>query len=347
MKNMTNMISVIIIGCVLFLLAACGNESHSNGESQISTDSQNSEETLKLKSGDVVSATSPHTLGMEKFIDELDNETDGKIQVNHYPAGQLGSDSEIVEGVKLGSIDFAITGILPGSKVADGFISPYLFKNGEHLSKVIDGDVGKQIIELMESESANKGLKVIGFTYDAPRMITTKGETVEKPSDLNGFKIRVPEVSTYVDTFNTLGASPTPVAFTELYTALQTGTVNGQENPYRIIYDSSFYEVQDTVVETNHIMPARILIMNEELYDSLSSEQQQKIKDSWKKASALIKKTFEESEADYIQKLKDEGMTFIQPDQEAFQQATKDVREKYAIESFGAEIYEQIKELSN
>lgn len=352
MKKIKSVMLLLAIGFALVLLAACGGESQSSGEpqnsdSQTNSDAGGSEETIKLKSADVVSATSPYTQGMEKFINDLDSTTNGKIQVNHYPAGQLGSDTEIVEGVKLGSIDFAITGIIPGSQVVNGFIAPYLFTSGEQLSKVINGDIGKQIIEQIENENAAKGLKVVGFAYNAPRMVTTKGKNIEKPSDMKGFKIRVPEVPTYLDTFKSLGASPTPIAFTELYTGLQTGTVDGQENPFQIIYDSSFYEVQDTIIETYHSFPARFFIMNEDLYNSLSPEQQQKIEDSWKKASAFIQQTFDESEATYIQQLKDEGMTFIEPDIEAFKEATKDVREKYAKESFGQEIYEQIQELSN
>jgi tripartite ATP-independent transporter DctP family solute receptor len=333
-----SLLSLTMIGTLL-LLTACGQYQSASTVSK-SQGAATSSETIRLKSADVVAATSPYTLGMEKFTEAVKAKTNGKIQIKHFPAGQLGKDSEIVEGVKLGSIDIGLVGAIMESKVANGFSIPYLFEDMDHMDRVLKSEIGETLKKKFEEET---GLKLIGFVKFAPRVLTTKGKEIKTPADLKGLKIRVPETPVYIESWKALGANPTPIAFTELFSALQMGIVEGQENPYEIIYNNSFYEVQDIIIETNHALPARYLIMNKKRYDSLSPEEQQLLQTEWATTAAYIDKLFKESEQDYIQKLKDKSMKFITPDREAFKQATAEIREKFAIEAFGKDIYDQIK----
>ncbi|WP_126425411.1 TRAP transporter substrate-binding protein [Brevibacillus marinus] len=338
MKKLKVALTVVLLMSVA-MLSACGSQA-SGTASESSGDAQPAD-ALTLKSADVVSVTSPYTKGMEKLSELVSAETNGRITIKHFPAGQLGNDSQIVEGVKLGSIDIGMVGTI-NSKVTEALYLPFLFENSEHMNAVLKGEIGEKLKQRFEEET---GIKMIGFVYYAPRVLTTKGKEIRTPEDLKGFKIRVPEMATMIDTWKALGASPTPIAFTELFTSLQQGVVDGQENPYEIIANNSLYEVQDVVVETYHALPVRFLIMNKQRYDSLSAEEQQILQKKWDEVSAYIEELYKAEEVGYIQKLKDNGMKFIKPDVEAFREATKDVWKKYAPEAFGEGVYEEIQAL--
>lgn len=339
------LLGVSVLLTFSIILSGCGSSSNTSNESSSSETEGESPQSdaLHLKSADVVAGDSPYTLGMEKLSSELKEETDGRIEIKHFPAGQLGNDGQIVEGVKLGSIDIGMVGTVQ-SKVTEALYLPFLFEDSEHMHAVLDGEIGETLKKRFEEET---GIKLIGFVYYAPRVLTTNGIEVHTPEDLKGVKIRVPEMPPMVDTWKALGASPTPIAFTELFSALQQGVVEAQENPYEIIANNSFYEVQDTIIETYHSLPVRFLIMNKEKYEMLTKEEKQLLDKKWKDVSMYIENLYKEREQEYISKLKEEGMKFIKPDVEAFREATKDVWKKHADEAFGEGVYQKIQDLRN
>lgn len=328
----------------LLTITACGQSSQSSQNTPNSSDtaSASAEDTvINMKSADNMAADSAYGQGMELFAKLLNEDTNGIINVKHFPAGQLGKDLDVVEGVKMGSIDIAVVGAAQ-NRVTDALSIPFLFEDAEHMNKVLRGEIGKKLREKYEEET---GIKLIGFAYFAPRMLTTNGVEVKTPEDLKGLKIRVPENPIMVDTWKSLGASPTPIAFTELFSALQTGVVHAQENPYEIILQNSFYEVQDTLIETFHSIPARYLIMNKKRYDSLTPEQQELIETNWLKAADFIEQTYLENDAKFREELIAKGMKIVQPDIDAFREATQDVWKKYAPEAWGEGVYEEIQAL--
>jgi len=294
----------------------------------------------KLRSADVVAIASPYTVGMNMFADKVKAGTDGAVQITHFPAGQLGSDTAIAEGVKLGNIDLAVVGTI-GSKVAEVFYLPFLFKDAEHQKKVINGPIGRKISARLEAET---GLKLLGMFYFAPRQLTVN-KAVRTPADAKGLKIRVPMLPPMVQTWKALGASPTPIAFTELFTALQQGVVDAQENPFQIIHDSSFYEVQKYVIETNHCIPVRFLIVNRELWAELDPAQQEVMTAAYRDVGAFIEKTYLEKDEAYKTMLLEKGMQILQPDVQAFRDATADVWKEFAPEAWGEGVYEEIQKL--
>ena len=321
---------------LVFILAACGTGNNGKAESG----------NLNLKSADVVERASPHTQGMLKFAEDLEEKSDGEITMKHYSDGQLGDEEDIIEGVRSGSIDFAATGVLPGTEIPESLGAPFLFESEENLFQLINSEYEEIILNRINEEEATKNLKVIGLIPNMTRVITTKGKEIRKPEDMKNLKIRVPEAKSYLAMFEELDANPSPLAFTELYTSLQTGVIEAQENPYQIIYDNSFFEVQDTIIETNHAIPPRFLIVNERLYDSLSSEQVELIKETWREAELYMEELITNDTDDYIEKLKEKGINFIEPDLDAFNEATKETQEYYA-DILGEDVFNAIKEFSD
>lgn len=322
---MKNIYKISVISLIALLLVACGN-----GDSP------------EQKSADDVSASSPYSVGLNDYYEELKEETDGEINVKHHPDGQLGDKDEIVEGVESGTLKFGMVGGFPNSSTAETMMLPYLFKDDDHQDKVMNGETGEKIIEKIEEEI---DVKIVGHVYFAPRQLTTKNTEVQEPEDLKGLKIRVPDNDISIATWKALGASPSPIAFTEVFSGLQQGVINGQENPYDIIKSSSFDEVQDMLIETNHALPVRWFIMNDDYYDSLSDEQQIMVEEKWAKYSESIEEQYKSQLDEAKEELIDEGMQFIEPDEKAFRKATEDVLEDIGKERLGEELFKEIQDL--
>ena len=300
------------------------------------------DKTLKLKSADVVAITSPYTLAMQnKFIPLVKEKTGGSIEVTHFPAGQLGSDSAIAEGIKLGTIDIGILGTI-GSPAAEAMYLPFLFKSAEHQEKFMNSPMAEAIKKRIFDDS---GLKVIGFAYFAPRQLTAN-KKITSAADLKGVKIRVPLIPPMVAAWKAMGASPTPIAFTELFSALQQNIVIAQENPYEIILNNSFYEVQKYLMQTDHSIPVRFFVINNGLWESLSPEQQQAINEAWQETGKEIKRLYMENDARYIEELRKKNMEFVTVDRQSMMDAMKDVWKDYTPKVWGEGVYEKIQELN-
>jgi len=296
---------------------------------------------LELKSADTVANESPYTIAINKiFVPMVKEKTNGRLNVTHYNGGQLGSDSGMLEGVKMGTIDFITTGTV-GSKVTDAFYLPWLFKDADHMHRVLDGEIGELIKQKFHEET---GLVMIGTAYFGSRLLTANKE-IKTLADLKGLKIRVPQIAPMVDTWKALGASPTPLAFTELFTALQSKTVDAQENPAEIVVNNSFYEVQKYLMLTNHALPVRFMTTNEKLWNSLTTDEQKAITEAWKETANEIEKLYLENEQKYIQACKDKGMILVEPNIDEFREATKDIYKKYADTAWGTGVYDQIQAL--
>jgi len=300
------------------------------------------EKTLKLRSGDVVAVTSPYTVAMEKiFIPTVKEKSGGTIEVTHYPAGQLGSDGALAEGIKLGTLDLAILGTL-GSPAAEAMYLPFLFKSVEHQEKFMASPMADVIKQRIFQDS---GVRVIDFAYFAARQLTSN-KKVEKAADLKGLKIRVPLIPPMVTAWKAMGASPTPIAFTELFSALQQGIVDAQENPYEIILNNSFYEVQKYVMQTNHSIPVRFFVINDDLWESMSPKQQNAIREAWRQTAKEIKRIYMENDAKYIEELKKKNMGFVNVDRQSMIDACKDTWKEFTPKAWGEGVYEKIQDLN-
>ena len=254
-----------------------------------------------------------------KFKELIEERSGGNITVTIYPNNQLGSEIETVQSAiaGMGDCDIVLTGESMQTYVEElGIIGmPYAITSDEHMDAVLNGEVGKELDELMLSA----GLRNLGAIRRGPRNVTSNKE-IHTPDDLKGFIIRTPESKMTMAAFEAMGAKPTPMAFSEIFTSLQQGVIHGQENPLANIYDASLYEVQDYVIETEHLRAWVYMAISEARFSSFSPAAQQLIQECATEAIDYEHELFLESEANLKNMLEEKGMTFIEVDQEPFKE---------------------------
>lgn len=254
-----------------------------------------------------------------KFKELIEERSGGNITVTIYPNNQLGSEIETVQSAiaGMGDCDIVLTGESMQTYVEElGIIGmPYAITSDEHMDAVLNGEVGKELDELMLSA----GLRNLGAIRRGPRNVTSNKE-IHTPDDLKGFIIRTPESKMTMAAFEAMGAKPTPMAFSEIFTSLQQGVIHGQENPLANIYDASLYEVQDYVIETEHLRAWVYMAISEARFSTFSPAAQQMIQECATEAINYEHELFLESEANLKSMLEEKGMTFIEVDQAPFKE---------------------------
>jgi TRAP-type transport system periplasmic protein len=268
----------------------------------------------------------------EKFAEEVFTRSNGRIEVKVYPNEQLGKEMDVLTGILVGSADIMITGeSLQSWSLPNAILcaTPFAIRDSDHLKKVAGGPLGKEIEQHILEIS---GFRPIAWFERGARNLTAN-RPITHPSELNGMILRVPSVSLYVQTWSALGAKPTPMAFSEVFTALQQSTIHGQENPFALIKDGGLYEVQKYCMLTEHVKSWAYVVMSNKKYQRLPPDLQQVIDESAQIMHEYEHELFlEQEEADY-QFLVDRGMEFIEVDKEAFRTAaTKAVMEAFSAE---------------
>ena len=257
------------------------------------------------------------------------------MKVAVYPSALLGNDRELAEGLQLGTVDAAIvatatvSGFCPEIQLFD---LPFLFKNSEHVYEVLDGEIGEQLKDIFHEQS---GIVALSFPENGWRQVTNSKHAVTKASDMEGLKIRVMEIPCHLDYWKSLGCDPTPMAWTEVYTALQQGTVDGQENPVQTIYTQKIYEVQKYMSMTNHVYCPAVIMLSDKVWNSLTDEQKQICEEAAAEATEYERQFVADLEAKAIEELPSLGVQLVTADQvdvESFRTAAAAVNEKYAKE---------------
>jgi tripartite ATP-independent transporter DctP family solute receptor len=276
----------------------------------------------------------PQVLGMEKFAEIVKAKSGGKIVVNLFPGGVLGGDVQTVSGIQGGVIQMSVlnAGIL--QNLAKPFAAvdlPFIFASPKQADAVMDGPFGEHLNALLPE----KGLVSLGYWELGFRHLSNNRRPVASVDDVKGLKIRVIQSPIMVDLFTTLGANAVPIAWPEVYTALETKTVDGQENPYANVFTAKLYEVQKYVSATGHIYNPQIVIISKKFWDTLNADEQKLIKDAAVEARNYQRKVSREQDADFRKKITDLGVqvTDLQPAElEKFRAAVKPVVDKYAKE---------------
>jgi tripartite ATP-independent transporter DctP family solute receptor len=278
-----------------------------------------------------------------KFAEEVDQSSDGRVKVKVYPNEQLGKEMDMITGILGGSMDIMITGeslenwSLPYAILC---ATPYAIRDSEHLQKVAGGPIGKEIEAHILKIS---GLRVISWFERGARNLTTN-VPVRHPDDLQNLILRVPNVSLFVSTWSALGAKPTPMAFSEIFTALQQSTIHGQENPFALIRNAGLYEVQKYCNLTEHVKGWAYVVMGNSQLENMPEELQQVVLESAKIMQEFEHELFlQQEEADY-QFLKEKGMEFIEVDKAAFERRASEA----VMENFSEgqkELYQRIQEI--
>ena len=277
---------------------------------------------------------SPIALGMEKFAAIVKDKSDGKITVKLFPGGTLGGDVQTLSALQGGTVEMTtmnagiLAGVAPDFAVVD---LPFLFENPKEADAVMDGPVGTALA----AELPEKGLVGLAYWELGFRQLTNNRHPVAKVDDIAGLKIRVIQTPIYIDLFNALGANAVPMPFTELYTALETGAIDGQENPAPSILTAKLNEVQDYLTLTNHTYNPQIVMISAKFWDKLNDDERQLLRDAAMEAREYQRTVSREQAAKAIEELQSEGMeiTELPPEEMAkFREKAQPVADKFAAQ---------------
>ena len=296
---------------------------------------------LKLAHG--LDTNHPVHKGMVYMADRLMEISGGQMEIQIYPSGQLGPERTCVELLQIGSL--AITKV--SAAVMEGFAPnyrvlglPYIFRNDEHSYKVLDGEIGKEL--LIEGEKF--WLRGLCF-YDAgSRSFYTIDKPVMTPDDLKGLKIRVMKSNTAVNMVRSLGGSPTPISWGELYTALQGGVVDGAENNPPSFYTSHHYEVCKHYSINEHTSVPDVLLISTHVWNRLSTNEQEWLQKAVDESVPVQRKYWKESVDEALREVKKAGVTVYYPDKQPFIEKVKELYETYTND---AELYSYIKRIQS
>jgi tripartite ATP-independent transporter DctP family solute receptor len=295
---------------------------------------------VSLKLGHAVAVEHPYHLGAVKFAELIAQRTNNKVKIDVFPSTQLGNERDMVEGLQLGTIDLVVTSTGPvGGFVPKMFVVdlPFLFRDREHAYKVLDGPIGKDLL----SAFSGKSIKGLAFWENGFRQITNNVRPIEKPEDLKGIKIRTMENKVHLASFKAFGASPTPMAWSEVYTALQQKTIDAQENPIAIIYHQKIAEVQKYLTLTGHFYSPTPLLMSLKAFNGLSKDFQKVFEDTAIECATYERNLLRDSEAKQIAELKAKGMQVATPNKKLFQDAAAPVYKEFEAQ-FGKETIDKI-----
>ena len=277
---------------------------------------------VTLKLGHLANEENIWHLASVRFGEELSALTDGRIVVEIYPNETLGKEIDLINGMQLGTADMTITGesLQNWAPMAALLAVPYAYSSLEDMDAVASGELGERI-EAQIIESAD--VRPIAYFARGPRNLTSN-RPITSPAELEGLKMRVPNVPLFLNVWQALGANPTPMAFSEVFTSLQNGTIEAQENPLALIKSASFFEVQSHVNMTEHVRSWIYLTIAESTWQSLSEEDQAAVMEAAARAQAYERELFLADEAALVADLEGRGMTFVEVDSAAFAAAARD-----------------------
>lgn len=277
---------------------------------------------MTLKLGHLANEDNAWHLAAVKFGEELSSLTEGRIAVEVFPNESLGKEIDLINGMQLGTVDMTITGesLQNWAPMAALLAVPYGYTSLEHMDEVASGDIGQQIIAQVVEKAQ---VRPIAYFARGPRNLTSQ-RPIASPADLDGMKMRVPNVPLFVDVWSALGAAPTPMAFSEVFTSLQSGVIDGQENPLALIRSANFNEVQGYVNQTEHVRSWIYLTMAESTWAKLSADDQAAVMQAAATAQEYERGLLLGSLAADREYLEANGMEFVEVDGAAFQAAAKD-----------------------
>lgn len=284
---------------------------------------------VQLKLGHSVSDQHPYHLGAERFKEIVEKETNGELEIVLFPNNQLGTgERDLLEGLQLGTVDIYVgsTGPMGGfEKKFMLFDFPFLFKDKAQAYSVLDGEIGTYILGLTDKI----GIKSLAWYENGFRHLTNSKRPVNTPADVKGFKIRTMENKIHMALWRAMDVDPTPMAWGEVFTALQQGTVDGQENPIPIIYVQKIYEVQKHMALTGHVFSPAMISIAKARFDSLPKEQQDIIAKAAQESALYQREQITKMEDEQVAQLKELGMEVTNPDVTPFREATKAVYDEF------------------
>ena len=288
----------------------------------------------EIKLGHVGEPGSIFQKSADEFAKRANAKLGAKAKVVVYGSSQLGGDKEMLQKVKLGTLDMVLPSTVMSSEVDlfGIFEMPYLVKDREHMKRIEQAVFWPKLAP----EAEKKGLRTIAVWENGYRNITNNKHPIKTPDDLKGIKLRVPEGKWRVKMFQAYGANPSPMKFSELFTALQTGVMDGQENPLTQIYSAKLQEVQKYLSLSGHVYTPSYLIVGSRKWATLPDDVRKVLEDTAKETQAFVYETAAREETDLLGKLKQAGMQVNDVDKDAFFAASKPIYEEFSTEVAGA-----------
>lgn len=321
---MKKWLSWLLTGALLLgilILGACsggggggGSEESAAPEEQQETETNEEEvasdgiQERTIKVGNGHNESNPQSQGMIKFKELVEERSGGKITVNLYFDATLGDDLQMTEALQAGTQEMTIpstsplTGIVPEFGIFD---FPFIINNEEEADALLDGPIGQKVMDLLDEH----GLVGLGYWENGFRQMTNSKVPIEKAEDFQGLKIRTMQNEIHLEAFKRFGANPTPMAFSEVFTALENKTIDGQENPLPTIRSSKFYEVQPYLTISNHVYTPYIVLFSKKIWDEMSEEEQTLIREAAIEAGQYQRQLNREENLASLEYLKEQGMT--------------------------------------
>ena len=331
---------IILVALIMVVFFGCSAKEES-GDSK-TADSANSEKIYKFTGGVVPQSTNPTSIAMMKFAEIVEEKTNGKVLLTVLTDAQLGGERELLESVQLGTVDFSnITTTIVANSVPEYLVFdlPFLFGNEEDVYAYFDSTDGRGLLKSLES----KNMVGIGYLNNGFR-VTTSNIPIRSADDVVGLSIRTMENEIHLATWRSLGAQPTPLAFQDLYTALQQGVIGAQENPISVIKSAGFYNIQKYISETNHINSMTVTMFNKEKWDSLPGEYQKLIMEAQAEVEQFDRQNKAKANAADLESMIAAGTTVIKSDEIDFSTFREKVKTVYALyeDKVGKDLLESI-----
>ncbi|MEL7565675.1 MAG: TRAP transporter substrate-binding protein [Dehalobacterium sp.] len=341
MKKRSLMLLAMIMVFTMLFAFGCGNGEEEQG-SEGTVDQGTSDQVFNLKVGHVLAPTHPYQAGLEKFAELVDQKTDGKVKIEAFHSSQLGNEREMIEGLQMGTLDMTLVSTAPLAGFSNKFLVfdlPFIFKTREAAYATLDGPVGTEIMDTLKDQG------IIGLAYweNGFRHASNSKQALVHPQDIKGMKIRTMENKIHMASFTEIGADPTPMAFGELFTALQQKTVDAQENPIPVFYTSNFFEVQKHLSLTGHFYAAAPLLASKTVWEKLPGEYQAAIQEAALEARDFERDMIKTMDTDLIEDLKTKGVTITEVDKDEWAQAMAPVYKQFEGE-IGADTIAEVQE---
>lgn len=296
---------------------------------------------LVLKAGHAASTSNTGHKAFEFLAQELADKTDGRIAIEIYPSSQLGSERELVESIQLGNVDMTFVSSAVLGNFNPQFFAldiPFMFKDREGIYRVLDGEIGENLLASLE----RVGIKGLGYWENGFRQLTNSKQVIRSPEDLQGMRMRTMENDVHIAAWRELGANPAPLAFGELFTALQQGTFDAQEGPINLFYDMRFHEVQQHISMTNHVYSPWPVLINPDIYNRLSDEDQVILEEAIIKTTEYQRELAQQADEAAVAEMPNVTITELTPEElEAFASQMGPIQDMVK-ERVGAEIVDAI-----